>query len=688
MQEQALLLHKQWYPTLWSGDQEPFKASEGWQYKFLRRNNFSIRCVTRNKRSMQSKEQMIEVIKEFHIETRIFQLESMNDPEYGLTSPQAVFNRDQVPIELRSSACQTIDEKGKDVIWDGVGGESDDKRFCTLNLWIPMEPREDGKNNIKPVLVFRASKFTPGDKWSLSNEREKWDPRVDVCFQENAWVDTRTNIFTIEKASECVSDWLKEEDILGVQFEDNLSSHKTEESQSAWKTSLPNFRPPRYYPPRLTGVVQSIDRHVGIHYKRGVYTDVREECLRRMWAAGPGNRPEPMTNAERRILITKSVANTHDRLWRTGMFKRVFIATGTWLPIDHLILDMSYQGVQKGKADLEVSLQGLPEYDYKELITRSVVRGAMQTRAEERARVTKQQEDALAAAAAEEERKRLMYAECERPGALVWTHVKNVSNILKDANRTCLQVLDASKQGKIVIGGSWPESVVVNAVCECFPDLEQVKHIDLKPDDIDVYYGVDVGDFRLTPGGNSYVNGVVEDFQINLVQLSGGLSVSNLMKNNDINVTSVCILVSLVNGEVQINWTIPPVFWHFVLKERILRPINMETPARTLIRIAYKSYKLGISSDCTGLDPMSGLLFKSHHKKFEDMGVWASSEASPLKNLKLKTVKENKEWKFTMKEKVKCSNCSLKWAHKKCVNLCCRQCCIVSDAVCRVHKKT
>ena len=155
------------------------------------------------------------------------------------------------------------------------------------------------------------------------------------------------------------------------------------------------------------------------------------------------------------------------------------------------------------------------------------------------------------------------------------------------------------------------------------------------------------GDFRLTPGGNSYVDGVVEGFQVNLVQLSGGLSVSKLMANNDINVTSVCILVCLVNGEVQISWTIPGVFWHFVPKERILRPLNMATPARTLMRIAYKSFKLGIPSDCEGLDPTDGLLFKSHHKKFEEMGVWASCQASPLQNFKLKTVKENKEWKFT-----------------------------------------
>ena len=289
--------------------------------------------------------------------------------------------------------------------------------------------------------------------------------------------------------------------MIGVQFEDNLSSHKTPESKSAWITSLPQFRPPRYYPPRLTGVVQAIDRHLGIHYKRGVYKDVREECLRRMRAAGPGVRPEPMTAAERRILITKSVANTHDRLWRTGMFTRAFIATGTWLPINHLVLDMTYHGPQAGKSDVEVSLQGLPEYNYQKLVTRSDVYDVIQKRKEEAAAVLKQQEDARAAA--EEERKRLEYHECEEPGALVWEHVTSVSTTLKEANRTCLQVLDASKQGEIVIGGSWPASVVINAVCESLPTLQQVKHIDMKPDDIDVYYGIDVGDFRLTPGGNS-----------------------------------------------------------------------------------------------------------------------------------------------------------------------------------------
>ena len=45
-------------------------------------------------------------------------------------------------------------------------------------------------------------------------------------------------------------------------------------------------------------------------------------------------------------------------------------------------------------------------------------------------------------------------------------------------------------------------------VCECLS--EQVTHIGMKPDDIDVYCDVDVGEFGMTPGGNSYVDGVVE----------------------------------------------------------------------------------------------------------------------------------------------------------------------------------
>ena len=70
--------------------------------------------------------------------------------------------------------------------------------------------------------------------------------------------------------AECIADWMEVEGLIGVQFEDNLGSHKTDMSVAAWKTLLSMFHLPRYYPANLTGVVQPIDRHIGIIFKRAV----------------------------------------------------------------------------------------------------------------------------------------------------------------------------------------------------------------------------------------------------------------------------------------------------------------------------------------------------------------------------------------------------------------------------------
>ena len=53
-------------------------------------------------------------------------------------------------------------------------------------------------------------------------ERELWDKRVDVSFQENAWVDAETNLYGLSKAKRIFNQFP-----VSVQFEDNLSSHKT-----------------------------------------------------------------------------------------------------------------------------------------------------------------------------------------------------------------------------------------------------------------------------------------------------------------------------------------------------------------------------------------------------------------------------------------------------------------------------
>ena len=85
---------------------------------------------------------------------------------------------------------------------------NDEKRFCSLNLTLPMELHEAIKNvdtihgldNIynypKAHIVFKAKKFQTADDWHDQEERQQWDPRVIVSFQENAWVDTVTHPWT------------------------------------------------------------------------------------------------------------------------------------------------------------------------------------------------------------------------------------------------------------------------------------------------------------------------------------------------------------------------------------------------------------------------------------------------------------------------------------------------------------
>ena len=51
---------------------------------------------------------VVKKITEWHKKTRAFQMSEMNDKVWGITSPYAVFNRDQVPIALASSYSKTV----------------------------------------------------------------------------------------------------------------------------------------------------------------------------------------------------------------------------------------------------------------------------------------------------------------------------------------------------------------------------------------------------------------------------------------------------------------------------------------------------------------------------------------------------------------------------------------------------
>jgi len=82
------------------------------------------------------------------------------------------------------------------------------------------------------------------------------------------------------------------------------------------------------YPPDLTHVLQAIDRHIGIQYKKVVYRAIRAETMKNI-RSGKEAKDIGMTPSEKRILITKIVADTHEYLAKRNSFERSFIAKGT-----------------------------------------------------------------------------------------------------------------------------------------------------------------------------------------------------------------------------------------------------------------------------------------------------------------------------------------------------------------------
>ena len=84
----------------------------------------------------------------------------------------------------------------------------------------------------------------------------------------------------------------------------------------------------KLYPPDLTHVLQCIDRHFGIRYKTEVYRAIRPAHMKR-FCEGKGDVHFKLSPLEKRVIITKVVAEIYERIARGGYFRRAFIATGT-----------------------------------------------------------------------------------------------------------------------------------------------------------------------------------------------------------------------------------------------------------------------------------------------------------------------------------------------------------------------
>ena len=89
-----------------------------------------------------------------------------------------------MPLPFVVDQGTTYDTVGNKQVWGFTPSSGLDKRQATLQLCI----RAEGDQNVKPALVFRG-------KGNISSaEKDSYDERVDVYFQQNAWIDAEVNM--------------------------------------------------------------------------------------------------------------------------------------------------------------------------------------------------------------------------------------------------------------------------------------------------------------------------------------------------------------------------------------------------------------------------------------------------------------------------------------------------------------
>ena len=107
--------------------------------------------------------------------------------------------------------------------------------------------------------------------------------------------------------------------IWGVQIEDKLSVQQVKKVLAFWRDVFGHFEFPRFVPKNMTEIIKVVDRHIGIQYKLAIYKRFRIEIMKWLQEAHKGARTVDgvtlhlMSPAEKRTLITKVVAECHER---------------------------------------------------------------------------------------------------------------------------------------------------------------------------------------------------------------------------------------------------------------------------------------------------------------------------------------------------------------------------------------
>ena len=257
----------------------PFKASDGWCTRFLRRNNYSLRRPTKIAQKLG---------KDYANKLTKFQRFVIKKRQQNNYQLQCIGNMDETPVYMDMLPHSTYNKKGeKTVLIKSTGHEK--SRFTTV-----LAVMADG-TKLPPMLIFKRKTKPPGT----------FPPGIIVHQHEKGWMDEAGTKLWLEKVWQRRPGGLRRRKALLVW--DSFKAHLTEDvtrSVEATNTDI------AVIPGGLTGILQPLDVSINKPFKDG---------LRRRWVewmaaeqytftAGGNMRAPPL------ITLAQWVKDTWDEL--------------------------------------------------------------------------------------------------------------------------------------------------------------------------------------------------------------------------------------------------------------------------------------------------------------------------------------------------------------------------------------
>ena len=315
------------------------RPTHGWVRKFVARHGL----VPRRKTNTKSKPlQMRLLLIQNHL--RRLRLEVLT-PRAGSATPMQCgtfgrfrlenrFNVDQVPLPFIVAMKSTWEHAGQDRVWLKHYGNGLDKRQASLQVCV----RGRGTQCVTLAIIFRGAE--DGDYYDKSHggrqpERDRYDARVHVYFQANAWASPSfSNKWIAKTFLPCLrAAGIEDESLL---FADNLGGQSAVEGQfktiaHAGKCFVWN------YPPGCTDEVQVVDAGIGQELVR----QIGKEQMQWLDATTDGvmnvdlwDTPGALDASDRRVLLTVWAARAQEVVFARNRFiERAWERTGSALAL-------------------------------------------------------------------------------------------------------------------------------------------------------------------------------------------------------------------------------------------------------------------------------------------------------------------------------------------------------------------